>query len=62
MVDTTPEGRPTAIVRAGRRYEVQTRFGWDARVYRVVVMPAGTGVAEIARRGDDWRLRHWWTS
>lgn len=61
--ETTAFGHPTAIVWRGDRYAVRVLMAWDTTVYRVAVTVRGNpAIAELARRGERWRLRDWWTS
>jgi hypothetical protein len=60
--ETSPTGRPAAITWRGSRYPVRVLFEWDAQVYRIAATVHGSpAIGEIAKSGDGWRLRQWWT-
>lgn len=61
--ETTSAGQPAVITWKGSRYPVRVLAAWGTEVYRVAATLDGNpAVAEIARRGELWRLRYWWTS
>lgn len=64
-IETTPAGRPAALLWRGDRYRVERILKvWDAegvRVYRLAVRStAGPAITELALGGTGWRLRRIW--